>query len=423
MVTDASNGAVIPNTNIIITASEGNETNSNLSGIYKTGIATEGTYSVTFSHPNYITKVVDNVDLANGIITELNVELEPKEAIIGTVIDINTSNIPNSSIVLTNNANGDVFEYQSDANGVFSIFADEGNYTAYVGSWGYKTIEVSVDLVYGEDIEFELEEGYEDNFALDLGWEFFTTASSGDWERVNPDEVNFQGEVTTLENDLPNDIGTTCLVTGNGGQGGSNDIDDGSTTAVTPAMDLSGFSNATLNFSAFFWNGGGQGTTPNDALTVTVSNGLQTELITSINTSMTDWQDYSFDLADYITLNSNVTVLFEASDDNPGHIAEAMLDGFSVEGTTTNVDLLETLNMAFKIGPNPCSNYITYSIDNQYVKDANIVIYANNGAVIYREEASSEGTINLSDKMSAGSYIISLENKDGSIARKEFIKQ
>lgn len=423
VVSDITTGSPIQNAEIQILTDELNDGESKANGSYKTGIVTAGTYSVEFSHPNYITKVIDNVSFDNGVLTELNAELEPKQAIIGNVFDINTQNIANSAIQLTNNNTGASYEYQSNADGVFSIFAEEGNYTALVGAWGYKTIEVEVDLVSGQNVEFELEEGYEDNFALDLGWEIFTTASSGDWERAVPQESNFQGSVTTLGFDLANDLGESCLVTGNGGQGGANDIDDGSTTASTPAMDLSNYSNAVVNFSAFFWNGGGQGAAANDALKVSVSNGVQFEEILSITEPMTNWESFSIELSDYITLNENVSILFEASDDNPGHISEAMLDGFSIEGTLqTDVDELETLNMDFKVGPNPCSNYITYSINNQILENTFIVIYSNNGMEIIREEASNEGTVNLNDKMAAGSYIISLENNKGSIIRKEFIK-
>ena len=72
-VTDSLTGASLYNAKIDIVSIALHDS-TNLSGVYKTGYATAGTYSVEFSRPGYRSKVF-SVQLDNGVETVLNVQL------------------------------------------------------------------------------------------------------------------------------------------------------------------------------------------------------------------------------------------------------------------------------------------------------------------------------------------------------------
>ncbi len=74
-ITDANTNATINGAKIEIINSTG-ETSSNLEGGYKTGFAYSGLYSVQISKSGYDTKIIENVELVNGQITNLDVTLE-----------------------------------------------------------------------------------------------------------------------------------------------------------------------------------------------------------------------------------------------------------------------------------------------------------------------------------------------------------
>ncbi len=75
-VTDYATGSALNGVTVSITNASGSSTTTNLSGVYATGYATSGTYSVTFSKSGYTTKTITNVSLSNGVSTVLNTTLK-----------------------------------------------------------------------------------------------------------------------------------------------------------------------------------------------------------------------------------------------------------------------------------------------------------------------------------------------------------
>ena len=88
-ITDSCTGLGIPNVTITINGA-GITKNGKLSGIYKTGTASAGTYSVTFSKAGYIGKTISGVSLTNGQLTNLNLQLKPS-----SVVAISNSTVSN----------------------------------------------------------------------------------------------------------------------------------------------------------------------------------------------------------------------------------------------------------------------------------------------------------------------------------------
>src|SRR6185436_20149603 len=75
-VTDYSSGAPLNGVTVTITNASGATATTNLSGVYATGYATQGIYSVTFSKTGYSTKTITNVSLGSGVSTLLNTTLK-----------------------------------------------------------------------------------------------------------------------------------------------------------------------------------------------------------------------------------------------------------------------------------------------------------------------------------------------------------
>jgi hypothetical protein len=106
-------------------------------------------------------------------------------------------------------------------------------------------------------------------------------SSFSDWsvELGEPAGTQYQGVFSNPDVDVSTDNNDQCYVTGNsGGDAGSDDVDNGSVTLTTPAMKLAG-GKAKLSFYYWFFNNGGQGTSPNDKFTVSVISSGQTVTI------------------------------------------------------------------------------------------------------------------------------------------------
>ncbi|MEM8906959.1 MAG: choice-of-anchor B family protein [Bacteroidota bacterium] len=73
-ITDVNSGNTLFDVDISIAAAQANQGKSNLSGVYKTGLATAGTYDVTYSKAGYQPQTL-SVTLTNGVITIQDVQL------------------------------------------------------------------------------------------------------------------------------------------------------------------------------------------------------------------------------------------------------------------------------------------------------------------------------------------------------------
>ena len=422
VVTDATTTNPIFNVDIQIASTELNEGSTASNGSYKTGLATAGNYDVTFSHPNYISQTI-NIDLENGELTELDVQLQPKEAIQGIVVDVTTTTITNSHLSLENNTNGEVITYSSNLSGDIQIFAEPGTYTATVGAWGYRTIQEEVTIEQGVPVQFTLLEGYEDDFTFDFDWTKGGSASTGDFERVVPLESTFMNQSTCLGEDLSNDFGDLCYVTGNGGDGGQNDIDDGTVILESPSMDLSNFATATIDYSVYFWVGGGNGGPTNDSLFVTLSNNLETKQVAVYGSSLSDWTTNTLNIEDHISLTNDVRITFASGDSNPGHIVEAMVDGIYVEGTIgTSTTPANITSLDIEIGPNPFINQLNYTCNFEWNEEMNFELIDLNGKTYNMGNLNQSGTLEIPDNIASGNLILIIKDQKTVLHKEELIR-
>ena len=336
-VTDSQTGLPILGASVHIESSQANAATTKSDGHYETGQAIAGTFDVTFSALGYETKVVQ-ASLENGVLTILDVALDPVSsyAISGQAVKASDGSPVAGAQVYLSSSMGN-FSAVADANGNFTfpgVFA--GNYELFAGAWGYLHKHIasfSVGAGTPQPLIITLNKGYQDDFILDLGWTESHTASTGWWVRDVPIETTNGGQAVNPGADVPDDLGTMCYMTGNGGGGaGNDDVDNGTVTLTSPLMDLSNYSQPVLSYRTWFVNSGGNGN-PNDTLKVFVSNGTDVVLLESIAQNNPAWNPTSeFNLVDYISLSDKMQVIFETSDlPGSGHLVEAAVDQFLVE--------------------------------------------------------------------------------------------
>jgi choice-of-anchor B domain-containing protein len=76
IITDSITGLPLANVKVEILSTTSTD-NSKISGEYKTGTAIPGNYDVKLSRSGYHDKIINNINLTNGILTTLNVEMVP----------------------------------------------------------------------------------------------------------------------------------------------------------------------------------------------------------------------------------------------------------------------------------------------------------------------------------------------------------
>lgn len=80
-VSDSCSGLPLSNVSVAITGGTHHNELSLLNGEYRTGTATAGSFTVTFSKTGYTSKVFTNVVLQNGVLNTKNVQLRPTTAV------------------------------------------------------------------------------------------------------------------------------------------------------------------------------------------------------------------------------------------------------------------------------------------------------------------------------------------------------
>lgn len=428
IVTDSICNIPLNNVSVQIIGGTHHIEKSNFNGEYYTGTAHAGTYTVTFSAPGYITKTFNNVILNNGVVTNLNVQMVSNNGINFSGNTLNNSNPIAGVNVLIENVNTN-YSFTSDANGEFSrcnFIADTYNY--YAGKWGYVT-ECGVETFSNTNdfISINLNKGYYDDFTFNYGWLVTGTASSGIWERGKPVGTNLSGTPSNPGVDVNSDCSDKAYVTGNGGgNAGDDDVDNGNTVLSSPIMDLTQYVDPVINYSRWFFNGGGSGS-PNDSLVVKLNNGINTvtlEVVTASSPNNSQWVNKSFRVLDYLPLTANTRIIFETADNNPGHIVEAAVDKFFVSGSMTSISEEHNSTHFIKVFPNPFNNYFNIQFANDFSNYSQIQIVDISGRVVFEEYINySNGLIQISPQLHQGMYFLRLLSDNKIVATEKLIKK
>ena len=167
-----------------------------------------------------------------------------------------------------------------------------------------------------------------DDFESDQGWTVNPgggdTATTGQWERANPQQTSYNGNNFQLNNAVS---GSFDLVTeGTAGSSvGANDIDGGTTSIRSPNIALPSSGNITLSFSYYlshYSNG-----TSADFLRVSVVGSSTTVVLEEVAAGNIDaavWESFSTNLNSFA--GQTVYLLIEAADAGSGSLIEAAVD-------------------------------------------------------------------------------------------------
>ncbi|MGQ0829369.1 MAG: choice-of-anchor B family protein [Bacteroidota bacterium] len=431
VVTDSVCGAQLNNVRITATAAKIKDS-TDITGQYRTGTALPGTYNVTFSKSGYISKTYTGVVLSRGNVTTINVQLKPNNtvAVTGLTTDASTTNpIASVKVHIENAANS--YDFTSNGSGTFSSCTVTGasDYNIYAGKWGYNTYCTSNQTINlsNNNLTYPLTKGYYDDFILDFGWTVSSSASTGMWERGVPLGTTSMSVPVNPGVDDNTDCADMAYVTGNIGVTSSDDdVDNGATTLISPVFDLSTYTDPYLDYSRWFYNGGGTGT-PNDSLVIMLNNGsttatLESVIVSSLNNST--WVPKTFRIASFIAPTSTMRLYVRTADASPGHVLEAGFDKFVItEGATEITE--HNSNVPVSIYPNPFTREttISYELKNKLHNNASIILTDITGRIVDKISLTQlNGTVILQPSINAGVYFVKILNGEELIEPVKVIK-
>lgn len=404
-VTEFGTGTPLNDVQIDVVGAGLNE-NSDLFGDYATGTATAGSYDVTFQKGGFISQTISGVTLVNGQTEVLDVELVPDVAfsLSGMVTEEGTGNPIDGATVQFVNSFFDI-ELSTNASGNYidnAFYA--GQYEVMVGAWGYVGECVVLDITDGgTPPSFELTLGYHDDFVMDLGWTVSGDASAGIWERGIPNETTFESSISNPGEDSEADCGEEAYVTGNSDQGsaGTDDVDNGVTILRSPSMDLTNYTDPSVHFDYWFFNGGGS-SAPNDNYDVKIDNGTDIVILGSLSQTSDQWTPISFDLSSQITLTSTMQLIIEVEDSDPGHLVEGGVDKFRIV-EPTGVDQIDE-QVRVWIYPNPASDFVNIQVMEE-VGMGTVSVFDMTGKLIMEEKDLVKGVNSLAVPSASGVYV------------------
>ena len=373
-------------------------------GKYGVGVATAGTYSVTFSKQVYVSQTF-TVAVTAGNITTLNVQLctvTPPFSYTGNVFNnTTTAGVGGANVHLQDNTI--VWDTVTDASGNFTIPAMlSGTYDIVVGKWGYFTKCLSAQVINSTStpITIGLDAGIYDDFSFDFGWTVSGTCLNK-WERCVPIGTYDSGNGNATANpdkDDQTDCSNQCYVTDNGGGAAyDHDVDPpGYTILTSPVFDPTIYPVPVISYTRWFYDAQLNANPPNDTMNILISNGSSTVLLERMinNTSGNGtWVNKMYKISSFITPTSTMQLIVSTSDAGPGGtIVEGGLDKFLVFDSTVSAVNEIMKNTSVTVYPNPFSESTTLLITNTTPMNFELKLFN-----IYGKEVRNEFIFN-SDK-------------------------
>lgn len=318
------------------------------------------------------------------------------------------------------------FETTTDANGNFTVTAlQTGKYDVYAGKWGYMTNQFAINTEYNSGsatITIPIDnKHYYDDFLFDYNWTKSSTAGGGYWTRGIPVGTFYQSEPCNPELDVTNDYGLTCYVTGNaGGSATADDIDNGTVTLISPAFDLSGFSDPYLRYSRWFYDGSQSGNTPDDNMVFKLNNGSGTITLENVTAAMAptnSWAQTIIRLNDVTTLSNNMRLIVDVNDLSGGNpnVVEGAIDRFEIkEGMFLGTDDVNSSPAQVMVYPNPSKGQLNVSYILSSEEKVTLSIRNLLGQIIATRqmETALQATTSIDiSNQPAGVYVITLQGQ------------
>lgn len=423
VVTELGTGNPINNVSVSF---QGNsiEDFSGVFGNYATGIASGGTYDITYFKVLYYPQTISTT-ISNGVVTTQDVVLEkiPQFNLTVQILDVNTLlPIENAQVMVEHTyiAHNGI----TDANGYSTLgLYYQDNYNIYAGKWGYQSNCFVDTLILSntDTVKLFLDEGYYDDFTFDFGWNVSGNADKGYWEREIPvGVVGTSGIIQNPFNDVPWDCGDFAYLTGNGSSASNTDeVNGGEVVLISPVFDLTGYTDPHVNYTSWFYNQFGYQPL-NDTLKFYLYDGVNSVLIDKKfheNTNMSHWVPNSIRIADFMTPSSYCQLIVTLSDDiNSVNVAEGGIDNFSITDFSMLQSSTNFSEIAYNVYPNPV-NDILY-IDSDIIPESITVFDLSGQLIMQNQHQNSIGFSTISE----GIYIVVIQFSDGKIEKFKVIK-
>lgn len=403
--------------------------NTNVLGQYITGVADAGTYDVIYSKFGFESDTIFNLLLSAGATVNQDVQLTSKMTFTlqGQVTEATTSNpIENATVLISSSQFSTTVN--TDAAGNYSIpnFI-EGVYDVFIGKWGYKgacLTNQNIDML-NNPYSYSLDEGYADDFIFDLGWTVSGNALVGGWVKDIPLGTTFGGNLSNPGVDSPSDCGDEAYVTGNSStSAGGDDVDDGETILTSPVFDLSSSTDPVIHFDRWFYTAGG-GSASNDSLIISLTNGVDTNVIDIADTNDVDnstWASKSINVLSVMSLTNNMRLIVRTMDFSPGHIVEAGFDNFFVSDSIPSGITDVYFDNDVSVYPNPFASEINISIADQGIKNVRVVVVDVTGRKIDEQVFNNSIKINYSNNYKKGVYFINIYGDGELINTQKIVK-
>ncbi|HKK74885.1 MAG TPA: choice-of-anchor B family protein [Saprospiraceae bacterium] len=433
-VIDAETGTPLSDINVVIPSEQANFDRTRPDGTFRTGILESGTFEVEFKKAGYEAKTL-TVDLQNGLVTELEVALEPIRniSLSGVVKAEDTREVLPARVVLTGTEGSFSFSAVANGDSFLASGIPAGTYDVYVGLWGYQPKAfLNVDLSSSQELSVFLSPGYEDDFSIDQDWKTERKGNSGAtsaWTREVPVGTVFNGQFSNPAEDAQPDTedpSGRCYITGNGLESPeAMDVDGGTVTLQSPPLDLRDYENPEISFYYWFFNAGGS-SPPDDDLRFYLVNTTDTVLLTTITDNSGDWQRLQFAIADYISPDEPLWFIVEAADVGNPHLVEAGLDAFEVLGNlTVNTEQVFEEEGRIEAFPNPFTTDLNLRFSlPQNREQSTLRLFNQWGQQLQRISLSStQDDLRLGQALPAGIYYLVLETPEKRPITQKVIKQ
>lgn len=411
-VVDTATGDIIQGASIDFTTVAA-RTVSDLSGEYKTGYSTAGTYNVTAKHPRYFDKTI-SVSISNGEVTIQDFEMDPRPAFNFSVQAVSVDdNTPIPEAIVTILGNSINYEAKTDNSGNLNLMVIGDTYEIMVGKWGYRTQIMPEQTIESPvNMTVALETGIRDDFVMDLGWTVSGDAKKGIWERGKPIETSFNFSPNF---DLPDDTGDQCYVTGNDSESPLGDnVNDGTTTLTSPLTDMSNMDDPVVAYNAWFY--GGSISFADDFLEVKLTDGNTIITVETITEPSSDWLPTSliYVKEHFPNPTSTMQIIFETSDrrtSNVENTVEAAVDRVEVyDGYRVSVEDAIDKSMTITAFPNPFDAALTVDYSLEDCKENTVLEVRNSlGQLVYQTNITAkQGTHIVEQSLHSGIYFVQI---------------
>ncbi|NNC82903.1 MAG: T9SS type A sorting domain-containing protein [Flavobacteriales bacterium] len=286
-------------------------------------------------------------------------------------------------------------------------------------------------------VGYELFESYDSDDEDEItGWELgidTDEATTGIWEEVDP-LGSFLNGVAVAVDQQATEGGEFCFVTGNSfnvNDGiGVNDVDAGTTTLMSEAIDLTSYIAPAFTYKRWYTNA--TGANPNaDWWQVQVSDdgGESWVYVEDTKSSDARWRRNAFRISDYVDLTDNFMIKFNASDSlrpgtnlDGGSLIEAGLDDFMLydRSLADGLDESEIVDQ-IDLFPNPSSDVVNLAFELNTASAVDLQVFSVDGRLIHSEGLGMrQGYIRHQIEVgewAKGSYTLELQTSDGRVTR------